>query len=251
VFTRRSLDPQKSLDARRSTEGSPGLAKSAAAVDTLLITCKGFRSEKIPVPDYRMELDTIRLQPESDGFEIRKPSERTLTCGTSTPKVFDMDMVCESGNDSLHASVYVQSVPVSCGPLSALNYTVEAAWIKVAEGIQPLTQVLYDGGGNHKNDRIVFEWKGKFYSFYHSSFGFGWRACAPLDCMQICEDKECRTVLYDGCNRTTCAGPPALKVVCAVVTTKGTVPELLDPWRQQSGTPVYPRLPCNGDPVCQ
>lgn len=227
------------------------LPKSAALIDTLLITRSGFQARKVPVSSYRMDLDTLKLQAETEGFEIRKLTERILQCRETSVPSLDLDLVCESDNDSLLASIYVQSKPVSCGALSAINYTVENAWIKTAEGIRPLSQVIYDGGGNHQNDRITFAWKEKFFSIYHSSFGFGWRACASPDCMQICQDKECRTILYDGCHRATCASPPALKVKCAKVKPDGTVPALLDPWAKQEGVANSPLLPCLGDGACK
>ncbi len=245
-----STPPLRQVETNRAAP-QVSLAKSAALLDTLLITRSGFKARKVPVSSYRMDLDTLKLQPETQDFEIRKLTERTLQCRETSVPSLDLDLVCESDNDSLLASVYVQSKPVSCGALSAINYTVESAWIKTSEGIQPLSQVIYDGGGNHRNDRITFAWKGKFFSFYHSSFGFGWRACASPDCMQICQDKECRTILYDGCHRATCASPPALKVRCAKVKLDGTVPARLDPWAKQEGVANYPLLPCGGDPVCK
>ena len=225
----------------------PALAKTSAVVDTLFITRAGFRGRKVPVPDYRMDLDTISLQPETAAFEIRKPAERTLTCGATTSKVLDMDLLCESANDSLHADIYVQSRPTSCVGFTGIGYTAERGWIRTTNGIQPLPQATYEGGGNNKNDRVSFSWNGKFYSFYHSTFGTGGRSCAPPDCMQTCQDKDCRTVLYDGCKRTTCAAP-ALRTQCVAVKPDGSVPERLDPWKQPAARPL---LPCGGDALCK
>lgn len=233
-----------------AASGAEPLAKTLAVADTLLVTHAGFRAAKVPVADYRMTLDTIRLQAEAGGFEIRKPAGHSIPCGSSTLQVLDADLLCESGNDSLQASVYVQSKPVACVGLSGAGYEVENAWIRTGEEVRPV-EAVYDGGGNHHNDRLTVSWNGKFYSFYHSSIGFGFRSCAPPDCMQICQDKECRAVLYDGCTRAACSAPPALKVSCAVVQSDGTVPGPIDPWTAIRPGTSNPMLPCAGDPVCK
>lgn len=237
-------------DPDRST-----FAKITAFVDTLSIAKPGYRTMKVPVPGYMATIDTIRLQMQTDSFTIRKPSERTLSCagmaGATTVKAWDVDMLCECQNDSMHATVYVQTHPVSCGAMSAINYAVDNAWIKTSEGISLLTRAVYDGGGNHHNDRVTFEWKGRFYSFYHSSFGFGWRSCSPTDCMQICSDTACRSVLFDGCARSACTVKPSLRIRCVAVNNNGSVPVWLDEWTAHAGVDYYPRLPCPGDPICK
>jgi hypothetical protein len=227
------------------------LAKAAATLDTLLITRAGYAPTKVAVANYLERLDSIPLQASSIGFEIRKPVAITIPCGTTTAQEYQMDMVCESDNSELQAAIYMQSRPTSCGPMSAVTYTVEKGWIQTAEGVVALEQMSYDGGGNHKNDRISFLWRGKYYSFYHSSIGFGFRACASPDCMQICQDLECRNVAMDGCVRPSCKSPPHLDVRCAVVKSDGTVPERVDAWTTKvPGYDVY-QLPCAGDTQCK
>jgi hypothetical protein len=225
------------------------VAATKSIADTLLITRTGYRSRKVPVTSLRTDMDTLQLQELTDTFEIRKPIERTLSC--SITKVLDCDILCDCENDSLHASIYVQTRPESCGAMSAIKYKVENAWIMTSGGIEPLQQVIYDAGGNHYNDRVTFLWNNTFFSFYHSSFSIGWRACSPLDCMQICKDAECRTILYDGCKRTTCENQPSLKVRCVKVETDGTVPERIDWWTYSSGDVDYQKLPCRGDVLCK
>jgi hypothetical protein len=223
------------------------LSKAAAAADTLLVARAGFLALKAPVPEYVMEIGTLRLEPGSAEFTIRKPTERSFTCGASTTTALDKDLVCDIENDALKASIYFQSKPVGCVGLGGETYAVENAWIKTDAGIEPLAEASYDGGGNHQNDRLGFAWKGKYFSLYHSSIGFGFRSCAAPDCMDVCTDVECRTVLRNGCGRSACAAQPALKTRCAVVQADGTVPERIDPW-----SPLQtPHLPCGGDPLCR
>jgi hypothetical protein len=232
-----------SAAAARST----ALAKAAAAADTLQVTRAGFLALKAPVAEYGMDVGTLRLEPGSAEFKIRKPTEVSFTCGTTATKDLDKDLVCEIENDALKASIYFQSKPVGCVGLSGKTYAVENAWIKTDAGIEPLAEASYDGGGNHQNDRLGFAWKGKYYSLYHSSIGFGFRSCAAPDCMEVCKDLECREVLQSGCSRSTCAAQPALKTRCAVVQADGTVPERNDPWSPSQ----TPHLPCAGDPICR
>jgi hypothetical protein len=223
------------------------LPKAAAAADSLQVTRAGFLAFKAPVPEYVMEIGTLRLEAGSAEFKIRKPTERSFTCGTSTTTALDKDLVCDIENDALKASIYFQSKPVGCVGLGGKTYAVENAWIKTDAGIEPLAEASYDGGGNHQNDRLGFAWKGKYYSLYHSSIGFGFRSCTAPDCMDVCTDVECRTVLQNGCGRSTCAAQPALKTRCAVVQADGTVPERIDPW-----SPLQtPHLPCGGDALCR
>ncbi len=247
-FSYQTVMPRKNVFSESVFQESAHLLKASTAADTLFVTKEGYKSRYVAVQNLKMNLDTIQLQAASAEFEIRKPSERTLTCQT-TQKVYDVDLFCDCENDSLHATIYAQTRPESCGPMSAINYTVEKAWIKTSSGIEPLEEVIYDGGGNHHNDRITFLWNKRYFSFYHSSFGFGWHACNSSDCMQICKDAECRTILFDGCARAACASRPALNVRCVKVNIDGTVPERVDPWTKSENNP-HP-LPCPGDPICK
>jgi hypothetical protein len=240
--------PSRSPSGNSATEAhATALSKTAAAADTLLVARAGFLALKAPVPEYVMEIGTLRLEAGSAEFKIRKPTERSFTCGTSTTTGLDKDLVCDIENDALKASIYFQSKPVGCVGLGGKTYAVENAWIKTDAGIEPLAEASYDGGGNHQNDRLGFAWKGKYYSLYHSSIGFGFRSCTAPDCMDVCTDVACRTVLKNGCGRSTCAAQPALKTRCAVVQADGTVPERIDPW-----SPLQtPHLPCAGDALCR
>jgi hypothetical protein len=226
------------------------LEKSAAAVDSIVLSKPGYQERIFPLSNYVLSLDTIGLLAASQDFPIRKPSEHTIPCNGVTATHLEQDMVCEIENDSLRASVYIRTQPISCGPMSAVNYKTDGGWIRDAQGVQALAQIAYDGGGNHHNDRATFFWNGRFYSVYHSSFGFGWRACAPPDCMQVCQDLECRSIVYDGCSRSACDKPPALKVRCAVVQADGKVPERVDYWTAASGT-QNAMMPCRGDTMCK
>ncbi len=232
------------------------LAKRSAASDTLVITKDGFAGKKMHITDFQKNLGTIQLLQEEDTFVIRVPEERTIQCrdeisGNLVDQQFwDVDYLCDCHNDSFQATIYVQARPDSC-ILRFAAYSVNAAWIKINGKIQPLPSASYNWGGNHHNDRLTFTYNGRIYSLYHASFGWGWRACAEPDCMQLCEDDQCRAIKTDGCGRQVCSDRPALKVTCVQVQNDGSVPPLLDPWVAQTGRDTYPLLPCRGDSRCQ
>jgi hypothetical protein len=65
------------------------------------------------------------------------------------------------------------------------TFKIDAAQISVGGQVSSLANAKYDWGGNHHNDALQFDYQGKTYKYYHSSFGFGWRRCQPMDCINI------------------------------------------------------------------
>ena len=85
---------------------------------------------------------------------------------------------------------------MSCVWLMSAQAAYEVvAQIMIDGNIEPLPGAAYDYGGNHNNDLVEFTYEGKTYRYHHSSFGFGWRSCQPMDCAQITEGD----VMDDGC----------------------------------------------------
>jgi hypothetical protein len=231
------------------------LAKRSAVIDTLVIAKDGYAGKKIGITDFKQNLGNIQLLREEDMFAIRAPKEKSLLCrgGNSgkgdTLRFYDIDLVCDCRNDSLQATIYVQTSPDSC--VNYPYYGVVNAWIKINGKVSPLQSAAYYYGGNHHNDQVVFSYGGHTFNLFHSSMGFGGRACAEPDCMQICEDAQCRTIKFNGCARQACSDRPTLKVTCVQVEINGSVPPLLDPWVAQIGYTDYPLLPCHGDSYCK
>lgn len=177
--------------------------------------------------------------------------------GTTTVTYWDIDHVCLFDNTELQMELYVRARPVGCtGFWGTPVYTVGAAWTKIDGQVAP-TMAQYDWGGNHHNDSIGFKVGEQLYVIWHSSIGWGWRACAPPDCSIVCDSGTdfgaCDPYAgftvdgTDGCARDTGDPPPPLPVVCVKVQSDGTVPPLLDPWTQHTGYDQYPLLPCGGD----
>ena len=83
------------------------------------------------------------------------------------------------------------------------------------------------------NDSILFEWEGTGYKLYHSSFGFGWRACHPPDCVQV-QDAMGGSVTEDGCTKER-----TIPAICKQVKQDGTIDALTDTFEPCDGDPNY------------
>jgi hypothetical protein len=94
--------------------------------------------------------------------------------------------------------------------------------------------VSYDWGGNHHNDAIEFDAAGKHWRAYHSSFGFGWRQCQPMDCLQQTQGVG-GTVIEDGCTKER-----TLPAVCRPIKADGSYDALVDSFKPCLGDPNYP-----------
>ncbi|MBN1773846.1 MAG: hypothetical protein JXB32_21475 [Deltaproteobacteria bacterium] len=173
--------------------------------------------------------------PNEWGFDIRYPDDDRLPCtepGEITTEWPDADWICSFSYDGVDAVVYVQATPVRCedfmGPV--LETRVGQVWVDGV--VSPLGDTAYDWGGNHHNDSLEFAFGGRRYLAYHSSIGFGWRACHPMDCLQVSDATG--TMLEDGC---TC--DRTVPAVCVQVRSDGTWDELVDTFAV-----------CPGDSTC-
>ena len=193
---------------------------------------------------------------ESTDFNIRTPSSNELSCGDpiSENSFYDVDYLCTFKHGDIDTQIYIQATPSSCEVyMSAVPlFTNDSVtgWMKTENGIVSI-QAGYDWGGNHHNDSINVKIENHNYVIYHSSIGFGWRACAPPDCILVCEEGveicDSYSAEVDGCSREPGSGPPSLPVICVQILMDGSVPELLDPWTAYNSNSDYPLLPCLGD----
>ena len=189
-------------------------------------------------------------------FQIRVPDPAALSCEDPDMGFISdwrqIDHVCSIHNAALDAEIYVQANPVECLLFDTAAYSVTNAWIQIDGEISGLS-AAYDYGYRHHNDFITFQLNGRKHIIWHSSIGWGFRACYRPDCMVICDEgTDCvhgteTDVQQDGCEREAGSGPPPLPVICVEVLPDGSVPELLDPWTEHDGEPDYPRLPCLGE----
>lgn len=170
------------------------------------------------------------------GFEIRKPSERTVSCedGEGTEEKLtqlDKDWVCTFNYDGKSGFVYIQSNMTSCEVIWGANpiFTAVGSWISFDGIVSEITDANYDWGGNHHNDFLNFTYSGKKFKIYHSSFGFGWRSCQNMDCMQVGDP-----VTEDGCTKER-----TMPSVCQEVSVDGTIGGFTDLFEPCEGDPNY------------
>ena len=189
-------------------------------------------------------------------FEIRIPEQDSLKCQSVGEEYFlaEVDFVCRIDNDELVADLYIQSSPSDCGEWGNPTYVADNAWLKI-DGEIVATVGEYEFGGRHHNDMITFMHEGARHMLWHSSIGWGWRACARPDCLVICDPGfECvvdstENVAVDGCLRDAGDPRPPLGAICVQVNSDGTVPAFDDPWTTpdpyaQNGEMI---LPCAGE----
>jgi hypothetical protein len=108
-------------------------------------------------------------------------------------------------------------------------YTVELAKISAAGAVSDLENAKYDYGGGHHNDSLSFDYDGKSYRYYHSSFGFGFRKCQPMDCIDV-------YALGSDTPETEGCGPArALPEVCVQIDAEGGHEPLTDRFQKCAG----------------
>ena len=169
-------------------------------------------------------------------FDFRIPQTRTLECTGSGPvegpqEFADADWLCTLEDGDVRGQIYVQASAVSCMVLMSAVPTYEVQLqVAVGDTVSTVEGATYDSGGNHRNDWLSFDFGGKTYQYDHSSFGAGWHACHPMDCLRITEDRS----TDDGC---TC--DRTHPVVCVQIQADGTHDELLDTFEV-----------CDGDESC-
>jgi len=177
---------------------------------------------------------------DSFGFEMRVPRSRTLECeasqfGPDQIEQLDSDWICTFVYGGQSGHVYLQADPTECivafGALPGFGDC--RGWIALDETVSAVSEVSYDWGGNHHNDSLSFTHDDKKFSFYHSSFGFGFRKCQEMDCLQVRDGTG--TLIEDGCTKER-----TLPAVCSPVQADGTWAPLVDTFEPCPGDPNYP-----------
>lgn len=195
----------------------------------------------------------------SGDFVFRIPEQNALECQSDIggdPLFFpQIDHYCVIDNTSLTAEIYIQADPALCGEWGNPTYEKHGIWIRIDGKITEIDG-NYGYGGRHRNDYIQFQYDQTWYEIWHSSIGYGWRACADPDCMIVCQpstvcdhDLNAANIAIDGCAREA-GQQPGLRAICVQVNADGTLPELTDPWTTPDPySPENMILPCPGDPI--
>jgi hypothetical protein len=169
--------------------------------------------------------------PGEYGFTYRIPGSQQLTCDDRPVELPDADWLCTFSQGSRPAYVYVQAtaVDVLCAIASSGIYEVTLAQMSIDGVVTSLSGAAYDWGGGHHNDSLSFDHAEKTYRYYHSSIGFGFRQCQPMDCVDVYE-LGATTPEIEGC------GPDrALPEVCVPIDEQGTHEPLVDEFMKCPG----------------
>lgn len=165
-------------------------------------------------------------------FTTRVPDSTELNCGESGKIKFSQaDWICSFNYGGKSGYFYVQSTPGTCEEIMSATavFTTDKAQLYLGGSLITLSSAQYDWGGNHKNDYITFTYDGKLFKYYHSSFGFGWRSCQEMDCLQVYKT-DSTTVIEDGC-----ASSRTLPVVCRQANADGSFGSFTDTFAKCAG----------------
>lgn len=159
------------------------------------------------------------------GFTMRTPGTHRLpcedlefSCTSEHFEAFDKDYVCTLSIDGHDAVVYVRATPtaVNTGGFPFPVYD-EVKGFVAEDGSIVEVPAAYDYGGNHHNDLLTITLGGVRYTWDHSSYGYGFRACAPPDCLK----REEGDAYTDGCQ-------PERTLPEACIAVADPLPELVD-----------------------
>ena len=164
------------------------------------------------------------------GFSYRKPAAT------------DVDWLCTFRQGGVSGHVYArlnQTGTMMVGIATIPVYATALAQISVGGTPADLGSTQYDYGGGHHNDSFRFDYQGKTYKYYHSSFGFGFRSCQPMDCINVYESGA-TTPQTDGCTSAR-----ALPEICVPIKADGTHDPLTDRFMKCPGdsTPAAASVP--------
>jgi hypothetical protein len=143
-----------------------------------------------------------------------------------------LDYLCTLNTVGASTYVYIrldQTGTKSVGIATIPVFTPALAKISINGTVTDLANPSYDYGGGHHNDSVQFDYQGKSYRYYHSSFGFGFRACQPMDCVSIYAQGG-TTPTTDGCTSAR-----ALPEVCVPIKADGTHDPLKDTFKKCQG----------------
>ena len=139
-------------------------------------------------------------------FKTRVPQKDVYTCSMddgyiSMKQSFEQrDFICSFKYDGREGFIYAQASPTSCIQSMGLDpvYSTYTAVMYIGGKYTPITDLVYDVGGNHRNDNFRFTFEGKVYEYDHSSYGWGYRKCHTMDCLRVYE-ADGETEILDGC----------------------------------------------------
>jgi hypothetical protein len=139
-------------------------------------------------------------------FNPRVPQKEVSTCSmeeeyvSMTESFNQKDWICTFKYGEREGFIYAQGTPTGCTQSMGLDpvYSTDTAIMYIDGKYTPITDLVYDVGGNHRNDSFRFTFDGKVYEYDHSSYGWGYRKCHTMDCLRVYE-ADGKTEILDGC----------------------------------------------------
>jgi len=150
-----------------------------------------------------------------------------MFCGGATRRTEDQDHLCTLRHGGREDVIYVQSHAVGTEGFGSLDYEVDGAWHWDGTSVHEVPGV-YEWGGGHHNDTLEVDVEGNRFRYNHSTYGFGFRACQPPDCLEVYA--AAGGLVEDGCNPMR-----SLPEICVLVQLDGGVPPLTDTFMRCPG----------------
>ncbi|MCA9542475.1 MAG: hypothetical protein KC620_26440 [Myxococcales bacterium] len=196
-------------------------------------------ADRGPAPDAELDAEPDAApdasgEVDEHGFRVRVPQHREVPCDDQffcpgpTTELDDIDHICTLDHATAQGIIYVQARPTGVDDLGPV-YSVDGAWISRGGVVSPIT-AAYSFGGRHANDEMTVEVSDAHFRYFHSSFGFGFRRCQPMDCLQVLD--AAGAVTEDGCTAER-----TLPIVCRQVDAMGHVDALDDTFERCPGDP--------------
>ena len=158
------------------------------------------------------------------GFQLRVPGSHDIDGDTAR----DVEFMCTLSIDGHDAVVYLRATPtgIAAGGMFPLPvYDDVQAFVLEGDVITEAT-ATYDYGGNHNNDYFSVTLGDVRYTWDHSSYGYGFRACQPPDCLK----REQGLDFTDGCQ-------PDRTLAEACIEVTNPLPALVDNFQLCAGDP--------------
>jgi len=165
------------------------------------------------------------------GFVYRIPQQREVPCegdffcADDTTTAWDTDYVCQFAAGDDDVVLYTQGTPTAYLDFEGYRFETQA-WLNDGDVVEAI-DADYDWGGNHHNDFITVDVGALTYRLYHASFGFGFRACQPPNCVQVYDGDA---LVEDGCQTDR-----TLPAICKAVDDNGDVEDLVDTYERCPG----------------
>ena len=189
VDKRSSSSEKKSTSSESSaTSSSSGNPKSSASKNTDSSSSTKILTDPIAIFNPRVPQKDVYTCSMDDGYISMKQSFE------------QRDFICSFKYDGREGFIYAQASPTDCIQSMGLDpvYSTDTAIMYIGGKYTPITDLVYDVGGNHRNDNFRFTFEGKVYEYDHSSYGWGYRKCHTMDCLRVYE-ADGETEILDGC----------------------------------------------------